>query len=35
MVGYPDNHFFSKIFKSYIGISPKEYRQRAVEVKNN
>ena len=35
MVGSPDNHFFSKIFKSYIGISPKEYRQRAVEVKNN
>ncbi len=35
MVGYSDNHFFSKIFKSHIGISPKEYRQRDMEVKNN
>lgn len=33
-VGYFDNHFFSKIFKSHIGLSPKEYRQRATEVKN-
>ena len=31
MVGYSDNHFFSKIFKSYMGISPKEYRNRAAE----
>ncbi len=34
MVGYSDNHFFSKIFKSYIGLSPKEYRRRATEGKN-
>lgn len=34
MVGYSDNHFFSKIFKSYIGVSPKEYRQRSAEDEN-
>ena len=26
MVGYTDNHFFSKLFKSYIGLSPTVYR---------
>ena len=26
MVGYEDNHFFSKIFKSTMGISPQKYR---------
>ncbi len=26
MVGYPDAHFFSKIFKSRTGVSPKAYR---------
>ena len=31
MVGYPDNHFFSKIFKSYIGLTPKEYRAGALK----
>ena len=31
MVGYPDNHFFSKIFKSYIGQTPKEYRACALK----
>ena len=31
MVGYPDNHFFSKIFKSYMGLTPKEYRARALK----
>ena len=31
MVGYPDNHFFSKIFKTYIGLSPKEYRARVLK----
>ena len=31
LVGYPDNHFFSKIFKSYIGTSPKEYRASALK----
>lgn len=27
MVGYSDPHFFSKLFKKYVGISPKQYRQ--------
>lgn len=27
MVGYEDNHFFSKIFKAYMGASPREYRR--------
>ena len=27
MVGYSDNHFFSKIFKSYVGVSPAFYRK--------
>ncbi len=31
MVGYTDNHFFSKIFRSHIGLSPKEYRTRALK----
>ena len=26
LVGYDDPHFFSKIFKRYIGISPNSYR---------
>ncbi len=26
-VGYADSHFFSKLFKKYVGISPKQYRQ--------
>ncbi len=26
MVGYEDNHFFSKTFKSYSGYSPQNYR---------
>lgn len=26
-VGYPDAHFFSKLFKKYVGTSPKQYRQ--------
>lgn len=34
MVGYADNHFFSKIFKSHIGLSPKEYRQKVTEGEN-
>lgn len=27
-VGYDDNHFFSKIFKKYYSLSPKQYRER-------
>jgi AraC-like DNA-binding protein len=27
IVGYEDNHFFSKIFKSYVGVSPVAYRE--------
>lgn len=27
-VGYTDKHFFSKTFKGYTGLSPKEYRQK-------
>lgn len=26
-VGYSDAHFFSKLFKKYVGSSPKQYRQ--------
>ena len=25
-VGYQDNHFFSKLFKKYVGIAPQTYR---------
>lgn len=28
LVGYEDNHFFSKTFKTHIGISPSEYRKQ-------
>ena len=27
-VGYPDNHFFSKIFKARMGMPPTEYRRK-------
>lgn len=27
LVGYEDNHFFSKIFKKYMGVSPMNYRK--------
>ena len=30
-VGYPDKHFFSKIFKKHVGVSPQEYRQRGAK----
>ena len=26
-VGYSDAHFFSKLFKKHVGLSPKQYRQ--------
>lgn len=26
-VGYPDNHFFSKLFKGWVGVSPNSYRK--------
>ena len=30
-VGYDDNHFFSKIFKKYYLLSPKQYREKDAE----
>ena len=30
MVSYDDPHFFSKIFKKHIGVSPTEYREKDV-----
>ncbi len=30
-VGYDDNHFFSKIFKKYYLLSPKQYREKTEE----
>ena len=30
-VGYSDNHFFSKIFKKYYSLSPKQYRDKGAE----
>jgi transcriptional regulator GlxA family with amidase domain len=31
MVGYADKHFFSRVFKSYTGLSPREYRIKSSE----
>ncbi len=28
LVGYDDPHFFSKLFKKHVGLSPKDYRER-------
>ena len=28
LVGYSDPHFFSKLFKKHMGMSPKEYKQK-------
>ncbi len=27
-VGYEDSHFFSRIFKKYVGVSPSEYKKK-------
>lgn len=32
MVGYHDPHFFSKVFKNQIGLSPKQYREGKDEI---
>ena len=31
IVGYEDNHFFSKIFKNYVGVSPVAYRENIIK----
>ena len=28
--GYPDNQYFSKVFKQHFGVSPREYRNQTV-----
>ena len=30
IVGYEDNHFFSKVFKKYMGCTPHDYRKSAM-----
>ena len=30
MVSYDDPHFFSKLFKRHVGVSPSEYREGRV-----
>ena len=31
-VGYQDNHFFSKLFKKYVGVAPQAYRSASTSV---
>ncbi|WP_321004294.1 helix-turn-helix domain-containing protein [Eisenbergiella porci] len=31
MVGFDDNAYFSRVFKKYTGMSPKEYEKRVKE----
>jgi len=33
--GMPDNNYFSRLFKRYVGISPAEYRKKGVAEKIN
>lgn len=28
--GYPDNQYFSKVFKQHFGMSPRDYRNNTV-----
>lgn len=30
LAGYADNHYFSKVFKSYTGLSPSEYKKTII-----
>lgn len=32
LVGYSDNHFFSKLFKGYVGVSPLTYRRGGTKI---
>ena len=32
-VGYPDYNYFSKVFRSYAGVSPLEYRRQHMKKK--
>ena len=33
-VGYEDNNYFTKVFKSVMGVSPQEYRKRKTFINN-
>ena len=33
MVGYTEPSYFSKIFKKYVALTPKEYRQMYISLK--